>query len=104
MSASRCSRPPPPLSPFPFRTARTLARGPCGSVDGNSIIGGIPSILGRAGPAPGSDRRMFRSRRHGFVAGRARDVQAVVDVAPSPVLVGLSGPDHWMAGLVEMSG
>src|SRR4051812_11497605 len=65
-------------------------------------MGGIPSVLGRAGPAPGSVRRPVRSRLRGFVAGRARGVQAVVRVAPTPVLIGLSGPDHGMAGLLEV--
>src|SRR3954469_2885526 len=82
MSASRCSRPPPRASSLPRRTARTLASGPWGSVGEKSITGA--SWLGR------------------LVLGQALRVEAVVDVAPSPVLIGLRGSDHGVACLAEV--
>ena len=75
----------------PRRTARTLASGPCGPGLTFSIMGRLPA--GRSGHVAAAAVRPSES---------GRLVQAVVRVAPSPVLAGFGGPDHRMARRAEV--
>ena len=83
LEPARCAR-----RPCPLRTARTLASGPCGPGVTFSIIG-----------------MHLLHRESGFVdpdSSAEPEVEAVVRVAPPPVLAGFGGPDHRMARLAEV--